>query len=108
MRSTVRKKPKKQTKIKKLINWLPEPTEPMRKLGAQWNHDGTPTLIPLKRHPNDRTLRGEQENYCCDCGLRHVYCYEVFRAPQGQFFLTKRAYRIEEPIVKRRLQSKKK
>jgi hypothetical protein len=87
---------------KRLAPWLPPVTQPNLKKGVQWNHDGTPTLLPLKRHPNDRSLRAEQENYCCDCGLRHVYCYEVFRTPDGNFFLAKRAYRVDEAVVKRK------
>ena len=75
-------------------DWLPKPKKLKYKYGMQWNSDGDCTLIPLVRQQNDRSVRGAVTNTCCDCGLTHIYLFEVFRGPNGDFFLNKRAHRV--------------
>ena len=79
---------------KRNYNWLPKPKKLNRKYGVTWNADGDATVIPLKRQLNDRSVRGSIHSSCCDCGLTHLYAFEVFRGPDGDYFLTKRAYRV--------------
>ena len=58
--------------------------------------DGQPTLIKLNRlHLNDKSIRGETLTECCDCGLVHLYSYEVI-CVNGEFHLLKRAHRIKD------------
>ena len=59
------------------------------------NVDGEACMIALKRFENDKALRGRIWNSCCDCGLEHLYVYEVFPDPtrRSVWWLNKRAYR---------------
>lgn len=77
------------------ISWPPKPEKESRiRRGMIQRYDGEPVMIPMKRWENDHTLRGSLNVECCDCGLRHVYTFEVLRAPNRKFYLVKRAYRL--------------
>lgn len=58
--------------------------------------EGEPNTIPLTRYETDMSLRGHIDNACCDCGLRHLIVFEVFRDAAGRFYLNKRTYRIDK------------
>lgn len=58
--------------------------------------DGQPTVVKLNRlHLNDKSIRGDVINECCDCGSVHLYAYEVIRS-NNEFYLLKRPYRIKD------------
>jgi hypothetical protein len=61
------------------------------------NIDGEPTLRRLRRFANDQALRAEYLTECCGCGLTHLYTLEVFTSPDGEWFIAKRPYRVEDP-----------
>ena len=86
---------------KRNYNWLPKPKKLNRKYGVSWMRDGDAMVISLNRQRNDTTVRGVEFCTCCDCGLTHLLCYEVFQGPDGDYFLTKRAYRIYKRKGKR-------
>ena len=86
---------------KRSYNWLPKPKKLNRKYGVSWMGDGDAMVISLNRQRNDRAVRGVEFCTCCDCGLTHLLCYEVFRGSDGDYFLTKRAYRIYKRKGKR-------
>ena len=75
-------------------NWLPKAKRLNHRDGVQWNADGDAFTIPLKRQRNDRSVRGEELLTCCGCGLTHLLLFEVFRDSDGDYLLTKRAYRL--------------
>ena len=79
---------------KRHYKWPPKPKKLKYKHGAQLSGDGDAFVISLKRQRNDRSVRGAEHNTCCDCGLTHLNLYEVFQGPTGNYFLTKRAYRL--------------
>lgn len=83
-----------------LHKWLPRETQPVIKSGVQNSRDGEPTRIPLTRWRNDRTLRGQLWNGCCDCGLEHLLTFEVMYDGRD-FYLTKRSYRGEKKPMKK-------
>jgi hypothetical protein len=72
--------------------------------------EGEPTIISLKRFARDRTLRGRLWNTCCDCGLTHLWTFEVFPDPEDRqyWWLNKRAYRPTEALVPKRKTKKRK
>lgn len=80
------------------INWPPTPEKPDHykdKDGQTVHHksDGEPSFIRMKRWENDQSLRGDAIVSCCDCGLRHLYSYELIRLGK-EWWLIKRAYRV--------------
>jgi hypothetical protein len=91
---TKRKVPN-QKQIEQQDAWMGDVHAPKVEGDTQWNENGTPMTVPLRRFENDRSLRASHGNFCCNCDLFHVYTYEVFRAPSGVFFLTKRSYRVD-------------
>ena len=56
--------------------------------------DGEPRFLVLTKHGNDRSLSTQEFSKCCDCGLTHLYTYNVIKTPDGNWYLVKRAYRI--------------
>lgn len=82
------------TKKRVVAEWRPKAETPIiDKQGVTCNRDGEPTLLPLTRWENDKALHGQLHNGCCDCGLEHLLTFAVFRDGDGQFWLSKRAYR---------------
>ena len=79
---------------KKKREWRPKPLTALMKRNVRTMRDGEPNTLELHRYNTDRTLRTSVDNSCCDCGLRHLLVFEVFRDPTGKFFLNKRAYRL--------------
>jgi len=79
----------------KRIPWPPKP-EPVKRErgGRQVNRDGQPTTVRLVRFSPDTALHASIDNECCDCGLRHLMAFEVFRDAAGRFYLNKRSYRL--------------
>ena len=71
--------------------------------------EGQPGLVELKRFDGDRTLRGVERTKCCDCGLLHLFTFEVFRGLDKKFYLNSRAYRLTdtELISRKRRKPKK-
>lgn len=55
---------------------------------------GEPTLYPLKRFEGDNSLTADAIRVCCDCGLSHLYVHNVFRSPDGNWYLQIRPYRL--------------
>ena len=66
----------------------------MRPDGYRQMRDGEPRLLPLRRWENDRTLSTEMMVRCCDCGLQHMYTFNMLTDPDGNYYLMKRAYRL--------------
>lgn len=96
-------------------SWLPKVTRgPKTKFAVDGtegftNLDGTPTIVRLNRlSKNDKTIRGDITNECCNCSMVHLYSVEVFKVDE-EFWLAKRAYRIKdgESIPKKRGRRKK-
>ena len=58
------------------------------------NVEGEPTMIALRRFGNDQSLRGRVWNSCCNCGMEHLYVFEVFPDPKRPdvWWLNKRPY----------------
>lgn len=56
--------------------------------------DGQPSIIRLDRFENDHTLSGNVRETCCDCGLTHLHQHFVFVAPNEQWYLGTRSYRV--------------
>lgn len=81
---------------KKLSKWPPPRTKPSKKHGVRVMSEGEPNTLELLRFDTDMALRTSVDNACCDCGLRHLLVFEVFRDHTGRFFLNKRAYRIDK------------
>lgn len=79
--------------------WLPKSIKPkMTGNGSRQMRDGEPDMIRLTRWPNDRTLHAQQWVVCCDCGLAHVYTYEIVRVSDDEWWLSRRAYRVPGDI----------
>lgn len=57
------------------------------------NIDGEGSWIYLRRFENDGTLKGRIWTSCCDCGLEHLYIYNVVRLKSGDWWLIKTPYR---------------
>ena len=55
--------------------------------------DGEPISVYLTKYTNDSCLHAQHWQHCCDCGLRHLITYEVYRDRVGRYFLNTRAYR---------------
>jgi hypothetical protein len=88
-------------KAKKLPAWPGPKTKPLyRKTGNRVMREGEPHVFELSNFNNDRTLRAEEFEYCCDCGLRHFKTYEVFRNVDG-FYLVSRTWRDPKTGKKR-------
>ena len=67
------------------------------KKGFRQRHDGEPQILELVKHANDRTLGISELNKCCDCGLTHLYTYNIIkirRKKNNKWYIIKRAYRI--------------
>ena len=67
------------------------------KKGLRQRHDGEPQILELVKHANDRTLSIAESCKCCDCGLTHLYTYNVMRVgrkKKTRWYLVKRAYRV--------------
>lgn len=62
--------------------------------GLQQRHDGEPRFFELVKHLDDTTLSAFEHIKCCNCGLKHLHTYNVFKAPSGRWFLVVRPYRI--------------
>lgn len=62
--------------------------------------DGEPDLVVLERYDGDRTLRGNKLTYCCDCGLGHVFSYEIFKVTGSgeQYAMNIRAFRLPDKV----------
>ena len=59
------------------------------------NLDGQPTLVSLNRlHANDKSIRGEILNECCNCGFVHLFTFEVICVAK-KFYLLKRSHGIK-------------
>ena len=56
--------------------------------------NGEPRLIRMVKHENDTSLVADTFIACCDCSLVHHYTYNVFKAPDGEWVLLTRAYRL--------------
>lgn len=69
--------------------------------GAHQILEGEPSIVPMARYRNDNTIRGHEWSVCCDCGLRHIHVYEVFRIKEG-YFLGVRSYPDERTRNRRR------
>lgn len=80
--------------MSRAAKWPPPRTKKRMDKGRRVMRDGEPNTIELHRYETDATLRGEIDNACCDCGLRHLLAFEVFRDPAGRWYLNKRTYRI--------------
>lgn len=72
--------------------WLPAPDDTNFDLG-QSSNPGEPAIPRLYAYANDKSMRCEMELVCCDCGLVHLYTFEVFRASDKKWYLAKRSYR---------------
>lgn len=64
--------------------------------GFRQMRDGEPRFLPMRRWENDRTLSAEMVVRCCDCGLQHMYTFNVLTDDEGDYFLLKRAYRLDD------------
>ena len=67
------------------------------KKGFRQRHDGEPQILELVKYANDRTLSITETCKCCDCGLIHLYTYNVLRVKikkKDKWYLIKRAYRV--------------
>jgi len=81
------------------MKWkLPKTFKPNKiKKGFRLRQDGEPQIIPLAKHANDRTLTTQELVKCCDCGLTHLYTFNVLkvkRKKKTKWYLIKRAYRV--------------
>jgi len=79
----------------KKIPWPPKRVPAQRIKGVRQMREGEPHTLELTRFETDMSLRATLDNACCDCGLRHLMVFEVFKDARGRFYLNKRAYRIE-------------
>ena len=75
--------------------WPPKAERPKHQGRTRVNREGEPITVQLKRFLPDNSMRCVIDNGCCDCGLRHHLIFEVFRDAKGDWYLNKRAYRIE-------------
>lgn len=82
---------------RKRVAWMPKP-EPRIFDGAGTEHprSGEPVLLALRRFENEDLMRTNYTIGCCDCNLRHLFSFEVWKGSQGQFILSLRAYRIKD------------
>lgn len=65
--------------------------------------DGEPAYVEMVRwedEPAEGVVRGQQLVTCCDCGLRHLHAYEIFRANSGRWWLVVRSYRVNDKGVR--------
>ena len=58
------------------------------------NRPGAPTIPMFYSYMNDKSMRASIETVCCDCGLVHHYTFEAFKAKDDNWYLAKRAYRM--------------
>lgn len=79
----------------KKILWPPKRAPAKRVKGVRQMREGEPNTVLLTRFETDMSLRASIDNACCDCGLRHLMVFEVFRDAAGRFYLNKRTYRID-------------
>ena len=67
------------------------------KKGSRQRHDGEPRFLELVKHANDRTLSTQEIAKCCDCGLTHLYTFNVVRIKlkkKNKWYIIERAYRV--------------
>lgn len=65
--------------------------------------EGEPALLELRRFHGDEGLRGQQQETCCDCGMVHLFTYEIVRDDKsGAVFIQKRAYRLKDGKLRAR------
>jgi hypothetical protein len=79
-------------KPKRSIRWPGPTTKPLYEGNTRIIRDGEPRPLRLERFPNDVSLRGDVWIACCDCGLRHLNTFEVYKDPKG-FCLVLRSWR---------------
>ena len=94
---------KKKTKKKRIPAWPGPPLEPeYTKENAHHLANGEARLLNLYRSTNDRGLHAHEWILCCSCGLRHLYTFEVFRSPEGRYFMNMRSFADERTRPKKR------
>lgn len=88
-------------------DWLPRQKKTVTKHGRVQMHDGKPGFLRLQREEGENLLRADERVVCCDCGLDHLFSYEVYQQNDGKFFLVVRAYRISTDTAKQRARGKR-
>jgi hypothetical protein len=74
----------------KHLSWLP--LVPKEITDAKQVMPMEPIIRPLHRMGHyDKAIRTTQRICCCDCGLEHLFHYEVYKDESGQFFINIRA-----------------
>lgn len=73
---------------------LPPPSDTNFDKGES-SKPGEPMIPMLYSYVNDKSMRAKIEIVCCDCGLVHLYTFEVFKASDKNWYIAKRAYRSE-------------
>ena len=71
------------------IKWPPKQT---KEEGGTALRNGEPHLMPLKRYSNNKALSTDWWCACCACGFRHLTTFDVIRSPDGDWWLSARAY----------------
>jgi hypothetical protein len=77
-------------------DWLPKERKPeINKKGIQVMSDGEPGFVELTRNQGADFLSGYQHLSCCDCGLKHLQVFQVYKDKRKkEYTLVMRAWRL--------------